>query len=99
MSNSQQEQSPTLDPSQNQIHPDSPIHGNGDVTQRSGYDSIPDLTQYPISMVRQSFSMSGSGKEVFENEIEDRVIIEVGSYVGRRSELSAKHSSMCSLYF
>ena len=83
MSNSQPVQSPTIEPSQNQVHQDGSVHGNGDTAQRSGYDSIPDMTQYPSSMARQSFTMSGSGKEVFENENDDRVIIEFGSYLGR----------------
>ena len=70
MSNSQSVQPPTIEPSQNQVHQD---------------DSTPDMMQYPSSMARQSFTMSGSGKEVFENENDDRVIIEFGSYLGRRN--------------
>jgi hypothetical protein len=85
MSNSQSVQPPTIEPSQNQVHQDGFTHGNGDSTQRSGCDSTPDMMQYPSSMARQSFTMSGSGKEVFENENDDRVIIEFGSYLGRRN--------------
>lgn len=90
MSNSQPAQSSNAEPSQNQVHQDALTSGNGDANQRSGYDSIPDISQYPSSMTRQSFTMSASGKEVFENENDDRVTLKLEYYLGRRKRQSSR---------